>query len=62
MRYLDDILSVENDSFKQFLYNDNIIDGLKGIYPRYAVTLQLVDMATTINYMDVTIYAIKVIT
>ena len=55
MRYLDDILSVDNDYFKQFLYNDNIIDGFKGIYPRYALTLQLVDSATTINYMDVQI-------
>ena len=55
LRYLDDILSVDNDSFKQLLYNDNISDGLTGIYPRYAVTLQLVDKATTINYMDVQI-------
>jgi len=55
MRYVDDILSVDNDSFKQLLYNDNLVDGVKGIYPRCAVTLQLVDMATTINYMDVTI-------
>ena len=60
MRYVDDILSVDNDSFKQLLYNDNIIDGLKGIYPRYAVTLQLVDI-TTITW-TLQSYAIKVIT
>ena len=55
MRYVDDILSVDNASFKQFLYIENTFDGLKGIYPRTAVTLQLVDNASTLNYMDIQI-------
>ena len=55
MRYVDDILSVDNDSFKQLLYIENTFDGLRGIYPRTAVTLQLVDNASTLNYMDIQI-------
>jgi len=55
MRYVDDILSVDNASFKQLLYIENTLDGLSGIYPRTAVTLQLVDNASTLNYMDIQI-------
>jgi hypothetical protein len=33
MRYLDDILSVDNAVFERLLYNDIDFNGIKGIYP-----------------------------
>jgi len=55
MRYLDDILSIDNAYFQQLLYNDTYLHDVKGIYPRQAVTLQRVDKNVKINYMDTTI-------
>jgi len=55
MRYLDDILSVDNEFFENYLYNDVTLDGIHGIYPSNAVKLQKVEKGSRINYMDVTI-------
>ena len=52
LRYLDDLLSINNALFSQLLYTDNVHEGIKGIYPRKAVTLQLVDKGLDVHYMD----------
>ena len=46
MRYLDDILSIDNLNFNELLYTDVHQNHVMGIYPRHAVTLQLVDRST----------------
>ena len=52
LRYLDDILSIDNKEFGKLIYNDTVLKQVRGIYPRQAITLQQVDRSVTINYMD----------
>ena len=61
LRYLDDLLTINNAWFSQLLYTDNKHEGVKGIYPRKAVTLQIVDKGLVINYMDSTISRFPII-
>jgi len=53
--YLDDILSIDNDYFHRLLYTDIECKGIKGIYPRQAVTLNLESKGTEVNYIDLTL-------
>jgi len=57
MRYLDDINSINNPYFNLLLYTDMTLQDIKGIYPRQAITLQLIQQGNSVQYMD-TILAI----
>src|SRR5690242_12617266 len=52
MRYLDDIHVINNPHFHTLLYTDMEVKTIKGIYPRYALTLLLVHRAASVQYMD----------
>jgi len=55
IRFLDDILSIDNQLFKELLYSDSIYQGIHGIYPKEAVELQLVAQGLPLSYMDLLI-------
>jgi len=52
MRYLDDINSINNPHFQDLLYTDMESKEITGVYPRHALTLQLVRKAASTQYMD----------
>src|SRR6185437_12710936 len=41
IRYLDDLLIINNAYFSQLIYTDNTCEGVQGIYPRKADTFFL---------------------
>jgi len=55
MRYLDDILAIDNPLFVKLLYTDCQHEGIKGIYPRGALTIERVSRAEKVQYMDASI-------
>jgi hypothetical protein len=52
LRYVDDILSIDNDSFPLLLYLDKTYDGVKGIYPSNGLIIQPVEQGSSVTYMD----------
>src|SRR5690348_8673557 len=51
IRYLDDLLNINNAHFSQLIYTDHTCEGVQG----KAVTLQIEAKGYSVNYMDSTI-------